>query len=276
MAYKTGVHFINFDRIAETIIRRATVGLNQTLDYCEERAKVYVPVRAIFPRSRRGRHGFPRVRLPSTEQQRRGGFEVNIMQAYRSNAAATERLFERPDVNGRAGRSYYDKSRERRIRHANSEQPVLNIGGVRVSGNFRDVRNGKLTNIGPGTPEPNGPAPTRRGRYEIESGRANISSVRLGATEAEDVNQEQVGGALLHSIHAEYPQSVLLRGLGGLIEGHVVAGSEKVNYAGYQEFGTRHNRAHPFLRPALYDSRAKLVKNVARAIKASPLGSSRG
>lgn len=37
-------------------------------------------------------------------------------------------------------------------------------------------------------------------------------------------------------------------------------------YAKYQEFGTRHNAAHPFLRPATAESRAEIVSRIASAV----------
>ena len=38
-------------------------------------------------------------------------------------------------------------------------------------------------------------------------------------------------------------------------------------YARYQEFGTRHNRAHPFLRPAAEESREEVVGLIADAVR---------
>ena len=37
-------------------------------------------------------------------------------------------------------------------------------------------------------------------------------------------------------------------------------------YAKYMEFGTRHNRAHPYLRPALEESRGDIVAAVRAGI----------
>ena len=36
-------------------------------------------------------------------------------------------------------------------------------------------------------------------------------------------------------------------------------------YAKYQEFGTRHHAAHPFLRPALLESRGEIASIISRA-----------
>lgn len=38
-------------------------------------------------------------------------------------------------------------------------------------------------------------------------------------------------------------------------------------YAKYQEYGTRHNRAHPYLRPAAEESRSEVIRAIAEAVK---------
>ena len=50
----------------------------------------------------------------------------------------------------------------------------------------------------------------------------------------------------------------------GEIWGEVVSPTP---YATYQEYGTAHNRAHPYMRPALYDARPVLHRNLKRAME---------
>ena len=43
-------------------------------------------------------------------------------------------------------------------------------------------------------------------------------------------------------------------------------------YAKYQEFGTRHNAAHPFLRPALLESRGEIASLISRSSRSADSG----
>lgn len=51
---------------------------------------------------------------------------------------------------------------------------------------------------------------------------------------------------------------------GSKLYGDVVSPTE---YAKYQEYGTSHNRAHPYMRPALYDMRGRFQQIVARSMR---------
>lgn len=85
---------------------------------------------------------------------------------------------------------------------------------------------------------------SRRGRYEVRSGRAN--------------SHGYVGGRLRREIHATPP----------IQEGRskwVARVDSPTPYAKFQEFGTRHNPAHPFLRPALEERRDAILRNVRNA-----------
>lgn len=120
-----------------------------------------------------------------------------------------------------------------------------------------------------------------RGRYELKSGRAfhqrqktvtvrkaAILNARSGEVQGYDtesftvgVGPTTLGGALRDSIRmipasaGQYPN----------IEGWVVAGGGEVDYAKYQELGTRHNPAHPFLRPRLPEWRQSLPDALRRS-----------
>lgn len=100
---------------------------------------------------------------------------------------------------------------------------------------------------------------TARGRYEVRSGRA----VHIYAT-GKGVKRVQVGGALKASI-----------GVGSVREtadGVEVLVKASIRYAKYVEFPTIHNRAQPFLLPALKDEQRTLAKDVADSIRASLRG----
>jgi HK97 gp10 family phage protein len=99
----------------------------------------------------------------------------------------------------------------------------------------------------------------KRGAYEVKralagGGGRSARSLRWG--------HAYVGGNLRNSIHA-LPATTS----GGVAEVWVLAGGEEAPYAKYMEFGTRHAAAHPFLRPALAESKAEIVGRIAAAIK---------
>lgn len=94
---------------------------------------------------------------------------------------------------------------------------------------------------------------SRRGASEVRSGLANFGSV----------GNVTVGGRLRGEI-----RPVEAKMAGDKAEAWVISPTP---YAKYMEFGSRHNRAHPFLRPALEESRQDIVaavrKGIARASK---------
>ena len=89
---------------------------------------------------------------------------------------------------------------------------------------------------------------TSRGAYEVRSERAVASSFQ----------HRNIGGRLRGSISSS-PPSVS----GSRAEAWVTASAP---YAKYMEFGTRHNAAHPFLRPAAEEARSDVVRQVAEAV----------
>lgn len=88
---------------------------------------------------------------------------------------------------------------------------------------------------------------TARGRYEIRTGRANIT---IGG-------QSFVGGRLRREITSTPAE-------GG--PQYVASVRSPTPYAKYVEFGTRHNRAQPFLRPAIAAQREGFRDRLKRAI----------
>jgi len=99
------------------------------------------------------------------------------------------------------------------------------------------------------------PEPTtlsRRGAAEVKSGRADYMS-KIGA-----VSRMTVGGRLRGEIFATRAVPK-----GKRAEAWVVS---PTGYAKFMEFGTRHNAAHPYLRPALFESRETIVSLVKAAV----------
>lgn len=84
----------------------------------------------------------------------------------------------------------------------------------------------------------------RRGRYELKTGRA--------------VHGDQLGGHLRDQIHSTAPEID-----GRIIRVKVVSPAP---YSKFQEFGTAHNPAHPYLRPAAHENKDSIRGDVAREI----------
>lgn len=87
----------------------------------------------------------------------------------------------------------------------------------------------------------------RRGRYEIKVMRA--------------AHDGMLGGRLRDEIYATEARLD-----GKVIRCQVVSPTP---YAKYQELGTRHNPAHPYLRPAGHESRNAIRSDVARSVSAA-------
>jgi len=104
---------------------------------------------------------------------------------------------------------------------------------------------------------------TSRGRYEMTSGRA-VRTVDDKHGEPHQV----IGGRLHDSIQ---PSDVFSDGAEtyGFVSASAVDPFSKTNhdYAPDQEFGSRHNRAHPFLRPALRESRRTIMSTTRGPIQ---------
>jgi len=90
---------------------------------------------------------------------------------------------------------------------------------------------------------------TRRGAYEVRSKRAAFATWQ----------HLSIGGRLRGEIFSTSPTVS-----GNRAEAWVISPTE---YAKYQEFGTRHNAAHPFLRPAAEESRGEVVALIADAVR---------
>lgn len=116
-----------------------------------------------------------------------------------------------------------------------------------------------------------------RGRNEVRSGRAVSQRYRTvqggvqrigGLVVAREpdiqvpVGPARVGGGLRSTIRVvrATPESY------PVISGWLVAGDREHDYAKYQELGTRHNPAHPFLRPRLPEWKEELPRQLRRSL----------
>lgn len=89
---------------------------------------------------------------------------------------------------------------------------------------------------------------TSRGRFELRSGRANVFSN----------GQATLGGRLRNEITSEPATGEVI------FVGRVISPTP---YAKYVEFGTRHARAQPYLRPAVASQRNAFRERLTRALR---------
>ena len=256
------------DQAVALINERAVEGLNEAVEWTAERARYHAPVRSAFND----------VSKTGAPVHSRGG-------------AKTE--FPRGEKNASGRRNYirtteqwklFQKSRRRdkrfqgvdtyRVGKANSANPIFRVGNTRLGveglaaerdnprqlayGPFQDEKGARLTTLTLETTSTKTPQFTisggkflsTRGRYDLSRGRGLATSAVGGV---------QHGGTLRNSIKPILA-SVTNR---SSVWGYVVT---DVPYAKYQEFGTSRNKAHPFLRPALYEARKMLPKLVRASI----------
>lgn len=209
---------------------------------------------------------------------------------HRSGRIARQFRFQQAeDVGVRTGKLQLEEAEQehrQRIGHANSEVPVFRFKSKRfntlVSGDFRQVRNGELVAASPSVVRqrgnrfidvPNAGPPvtarglkgpdgkrilTARGEFEVKSGRATFKSPD---------GVQRIGGRLkgeLRVIEAVYRGNHVW----AYVESPTVDPETGYPYPRAQEFGSAHNRPHPFMRPGLHETRNELVNATKQAVRA--------
>jgi hypothetical protein len=256
---------LNTNLIRNHFVQQSRAAANEAASRGLERIRKHAPVRKLF----RG----------STYHAQDQGFRVPKQFRFRAPESTGS-------IVGRMDLAEGESTRNQRIGHANSEIPVFRFktrrGSVLVSGDFRRVKNGELVPAEPsvvrqrgqhfenistavkvtaaGLRGPNGqPLLTSRGRYEVKSGRATFKTPHS--------SQERIGGRLkgeLRVVPAVY--------VGGFVWAYVesptVDPETGYPYPRAQEFGSAHNRPHPFMRPGLHETRSDFVNAVKRHVRA--------
>lgn len=261
---------IDWDGISSSLLTGATAGLIAASKYTERQAKKYAPVRAIFKRDR----------APKGVLAGNGGSADSFDYSRWRRARPRNRRIDLP------ASASYPLHRGPNYGNSNSFIPVLHYqareGSVVLTGDMRrfsptaralspnaqvyksvNRQGARATRIDPNV------FLSAAGRAEAKSGRAVYRSVTKATFETIDGKIVRVpvktrdyvrlGGRLRGEIFAAPPQ----REKDQLVS-YVIS---PVPYGKPQEFGSRHNRAHPFMRPALYDTRRVLVAEVAKGIR---------
>lgn len=230
---------IDFDAIAQAIFDNAVAALGEGAQLVSQRAKHRAPVRNIFSGND---YRFRPKTIEELQSDQTAG-RLGSLITWRHEEMA-------PIKTARGMRSSLRREwRQRRLLEA---EFFLH----QYQDEMADRRSGRSSGR---QPEPT--RLTRRGAYEVKvalasSFKQNPRSARWGQW-----GQSFVGGRLRGEIFATSAKRA-----GATAEAWVIS---PTSYAEYQEFGTRHNRAHPFLRPAAAESREEIVSRIAAAIKES-------
>jgi HK97 gp10 family phage protein len=236
---------IDFEALAAEVFDNAVAALGGGALLVQERAQHLAPVRHIFAGDR---YTIRRKKISEIESDRlvraQLGLSVERMspEEARPKTIRTKSPLRKTEPGNRWAGTYgkrpAPKWRERRMQVA--QQHLADYDAEMAS---RKAGN------------PHQPTVLDRlGAHEVRSKRA--ASLRWG--------HAYIGGALRDSIKAWAPEVT-----GSYAESWITAGNENVDYAKYMEFGTRHAAAHPYLRPALAETRAEIVSRIAAAIKES-------
>lgn len=288
---------IDWGRLEALIVRAAVGSINGLLYDGLAKAQHDVPVRRVFQgdrrsfrfktateiesdRALRSRLGLAPEILATPEaiqRARKAGVNPNKSRAYPVKSGLTN--LETGEPAGRHEVFGFARTIRRRDR-ANSWEET----GPRVIDDEATVRGRRMLNRTERQLKDRGDEDllSGAGRYELRDGRAvsgqrsyngkrrpigvDLATGKIQFTGGDSVGGPfTVGGGLRSTLRVQeaaadqYP----------VIRGSLVAGDKEHDYAKYQELGTRHNAAHPFLRPRLDEWRvmlpARLRRNLGRA-----------
>ena len=263
-----------FATIENRLDRAARRAGDQAAAYALERVRKHAPVRKIFRGTTysAGKFGrVPRNRRVRAEDIERVGHANSLIPLFRTNVGGTRaflsgdfrrvnprtgRLREistgyKPNTIGEGGPQAYGRSKKTSYGKQGSDTPrdlTLIVGGkLSDPSKVKPVSAENIRVAG-------GKALTGRGRYEVRSGRANFRDPAQG-------NVTRVGGRLRGELHVEGPVEKA-----GVLWWYVVSATKDPEtgrlYPRDQEYGTRHHKAHPFMRPGLHESRSALRRIV--------------
>lgn len=245
-----------FDKTS--LLQKVQEGLEDGIDEAAERvaasARQRAPIRKVF--KEKSGHRFKTRQLTSTEKH----IAIRLAMAYYKGIGApgnerAERKRRAAVTHIRYGALVQKPSRKsaNTLVHSRADRQL----GTIEKGRFSSSTGARRNTVGGFEPGEAVKAKlTSRGLYEVRHGQA----IHIVAT-GKGVKSVRIGGALKASI--------------GVGEVHETAkGVETevraaIRYARYVEFPTVHNRAQPFLLPALKDEQRTFVHDVAASIRSS-------
>lgn len=237
---------IDLVSIGEAIFQAAVEALGEGAMTVEARAKKNAPIRQLFKRRFAGSYKirYKSARAVRTEAQTR---DLALRTEYTlNNGPVTVVHPGNVGPSSKRSRQVWLKSAQRRVR----PNDMMEFRGIKAAEDQlrRYKYDRQMASYGYQTLTSR---LSSRGAYEVRTKRAMYS-----------VNgQNQIGGRLRGEIHTTTPMVSGYRS-----EVWVIS---PTRYAKYQEFGTRHNAAHPFMRPAAAESRRSVVGRISTAVKSA-------
>jgi HK97 gp10 family phage protein len=240
---------MNFDELGEVILDAAARALGTGAVLVEARAKRHAPVRSVFA-------GTPQPsprRVKVDEDQWETEYSDYIRELDFGEVMSDRRAMIRAGLPPRSMAGVTTQ-------HAPTwwaQRRMANLQEMLDKGEFLSRKEERQNP----DQEPTTWALSSRGASEVRTKRALFSTG----------GHQHIGGRLRGSIHAT--KAVIS---GRSAEAWVLAGGDEAPYARFQEYGTRHNTAHPFLRPAALESQEDVAAIVGAAVRrASRTGAGR-
>jgi len=299
----TVAQLFNLPKTLEIIESRALVGLQDAGEFTLGRAKQHAPVRELYGRQKGRRQSFSRSWKTIRTPERYQAFMSSKAKSRRMNVSKDssesflgERMMAEQSGGIRRGSKFMGRSGSFRGTRG-SLFPVMRSKAGTVTGDFRSIgnfmRSGEAWRKQGTRPDEllvqrrgaryartsSGSTPGGTDRVKRDIGRNKISS--RGRYEVKKAVREKMGGAPVFALgKTTRIRSALFQGrVGGRLRGEIrltpithkggvywIYVESPTEYARHMEFGTRHNRPFPYLRPALYEARSVLVAEVRRRV----------
>jgi HK97 gp10 family phage protein len=278
---------IDYEKIRKLMIGAAINATNATALFVQDRAQELAPVRKVFVES--GRRVQKRVMTPLEHLRMQQLYKRSGLGPSRSQLASSEMIFHAkraglasPLRGGHLGKALFalgpskiapHGARGRDLYRGNKEVGFSRTTVSTISRTGHTTYPGRSNqyvpvfrldrgefHVGSREVAQNGQQRVDATSHSMLSSRGR-SELRSGDATHAVGSQNVLGGKLRKSIRV-IPAAVS----GNHVVAYVIAGNdEDVDYAIYQELGTVHNAAHPFMRPALREGRRVLLEQVSRA-----------
>jgi HK97 gp10 family phage protein len=248
---------VNVGVIEDAIRTALAAAVNNTASAAFEQAQKDVPVRKVF---KYGRTPRTNARIQGRQETRALSMREGLAEEGVRRRLGLPSAFPTDDAGRRLRGSqpavqtalfpgnYRSRNRANPSSASGMERRLVgNLGGTNYLINYRPSIHGEPF------PEPDRVRESdlsARGKYELKRRKQMSTSAKTGKVTRSAIHEglggKTLGGALRDSLRNAKADKEDRK-----IRATIEAGNDEVTYAKYVEFGTRHARAQPFLRPAL-------------------------